>query len=182
MAQRFDRLDDRLSDFIRAQKLFFVGTATDDGRINVSPKGCDTLRLVDDNRLLWMNLTGSGNETAAHLQQSNRLTMMFCSFDEKPLILRLYGVAQIIHPRDSEWRQYIEQFPDFPNARQLIDFSFDLVQTSCGFGVPFYDYIGERDNMDKWVAAKGADAIRAYWAQKNQISLDGLPTHILDDE
>ncbi|MFK8018952.1 MAG: pyridoxamine 5'-phosphate oxidase family protein [Pseudomonadales bacterium] len=180
MAQKYPALNQEMTAFIAAQQLYFVGTAADEGRINVSPKGCDTLRVLSDNRIVWLNLTGSGNETAAHLLQNDRITMMFCSFAEKPLILRCYGSASISHPRDESWSELKALFPDFPTARQIVDMRIDLVQTSCGFGVPFYTYEGERDNMSKWASAKGEQGIKDYWAAKNQSSLDGLPTKILD--
>jgi hypothetical protein len=182
MAQRYDKLNDEQQAFIKQQQLFFVGTAASEGRINVSPKGGDTLRLLSANQLVWLNLTGSGNETSAHLQQCSRMTMMFCSFTAKPLILRLYGEANIIHPRDAAWQKHSELFPNYINSRQFIEFNFDLVQTSCGFGVPFYEHIGDRENMDKWVASKGEQGIKDYWKQKNQISLDGLPTNIVESD
>lgn len=182
MAQRYDQLNEAQTEFIHQQKLFFVGTAAAEGSINVSPKGCDTLRLLSANKLVWLNLTGSGNETAAHLQHSSRMTMMFCGFDKKPLILRLYGEAKVIHPRDEDWDLHAQRFPEFINSRQFVEFDFTLVQTSCGFGVPFYDYVGERENMDKWVASKGTEGIKDYWKLKNQTSLDGFATHILGDD
>lgn len=182
MAQRFERIENDHWAFIEQQKLYFVGTAADQGRINVSPKGCDTLKVLGSNRVIWLNLTGSGNETAAHILADGRLTLMFCSFDDKPLILRLYGQAQAVHPRDDNWQALRALFGDFPSARQIIDVEIKLVQTSCGFGVPFYDYAGERDNISKWVEAKGEQGIREYWALKNQTSLDGLPTDIIDGD
>ena len=182
MARRFPALSDELIAFIEHQKIFFVGTAANDGTINVSPKGFDSLRVLSPNRIVWLNITGSGNETAAHLAQNSRMTIMFCAFDGLPNILRLYGHAKAIHPRDSEWQEMEALFEPHPTARQYVDFNFDLVQTSCGFGVPLYDFKEERDNMPKWIASKGKEPIENYWRDRNQISLDGLPTHILDEE
>jgi hypothetical protein len=182
MAAQFPRLSDKLISFIEDQKLYFVATAAEQGRINLSPKGGDTLRVLSPNQLLWLNFTGSGNETAAHLRQTDRMSMMFCSFTEQPMILRCYGSARAIHPRDPEWEELSAKLPDHPSARQLVSFKIDLVQTSCGFGVPFYEYRGERDNMSKWLAEKSPDDIAAYWAKKNQVSLDGLPTGILEED
>jgi hypothetical protein len=127
MANRYPRLDAELVDFIRRQKLFFVATAAREGKVNVSPKGMDTLRVIDESRLIWLNLTGNGNETAAHLLDNNRMTLMFCSFDQAPLILRLYGEAETLHPRDPAWQELIEYFPHYPGARQI----FDLQSKSC---------------------------------------------------
>lgn len=182
MARRYEKLSDDLIQFIQDQKMFFVGTAANDGTINVSPKGWDSLRVKDANRVVWRNVTGSGNETAAHLAQNTRMTMMFCAFTGNPKILRLYGQAKAFHPRDKEFADLDKLFEPHPSSRQLVDFSIDLVQTSCGFGVPFYDYKEERDNMDKWLAAKEGEGIEDYWREKNQLSLDGLPTHIFEEE
>ncbi|MEQ8408331.1 MAG: pyridoxamine 5'-phosphate oxidase family protein [Gammaproteobacteria bacterium] len=182
MGKRFDQLNSDLINFIEHQKLFFVGTAADDGTINVSPKGFDALRVLSEQRIVWLNITGSGNETAAHLAQNNRMTMMFCAFDGQPKILRLYGKARAVHPRDPDWEELGALFTPHPTARQYVDFTIELVQTSCGFGVPFFDFKSERDNFDKWIASKGDEPIENYWRARNQISLDGLPTHILDEE
>lgn len=182
MGSRYESLRDDLIDFIKEQKLFFVGTAANDGTINVSPKGWDSLRVMDANRIVWRNVTGSGNETAAHLAQNSRMTMMFCAFTGKPKILRLYGEANAYHPRDPEFAELDCMFEPHPSSRQLVDFSIDLVQKSCGFGVPFFDYKEERDNMDKWLATKEDSDIKEYWANRNTVSLDGQPTYILEEE
>lgn len=176
MGKLYKQLTDDLAGFIQRQKLFFVGTAADDGRVNVSPKGMDTLRVVTEDRVVWLNLTGSSNETAAHLRENDRITLMFCAFEGDPLILRLYGHARIFHPRDAEWDSLITFFPAIPGARQIIDMSVDLVQTSCGFGVPFFEFKAERDQLEKWAEKKGPEGIRQYWEEKNRISLDGKPT------
>ena len=179
MGKLYKQLTDDLAGFIQRQKLFFVGTAADDGRVNVSPKGMDTLRVVTEDRVVWLNLTGSSNETAPHLRENDRITLMFCAFEGDPLILRLYGHARIFHPRDAEWDSLITLFPAIPGARQIIDMSIDLVQTSCGFGVPFFEFKAERDQLEKWAEKKGPEGIRQYWEEKNQISLDGKPTGIV---
>ena len=182
MAKRYEKLSDDLIEFINHQKIFFVGTAANDGTINVSPKGFDSLRVLGPNHIVWMNITGSGNETAAHLSQNNRMTMMFCAFDRSPKILRLYGKAEAVHPRDCRWTELEELFNPHPSARQYVDFSIELIQTSCGFGVPFYNFKEERDNMDKWLEVKGRGSIEDYWKEKNQVSLDRLPTHIIHEK
>lgn len=166
-------------NFIRRQKVFFVGTAACDGRVNVSPKGMDTLRVKGKNRVTWLNLTGSGNETAAHLLEKSRMTLMFCAFEEDPLILRLYGQAKAIHPQDDEWGVLIVDFQKFPGTRQIIDMDIELVQTSCGFGVPLFDFVDERDQLNQWAEQKGEKGIHQYWEEENQLSLDGKPTDIL---
>ncbi len=179
MAKQYEHINARWQDFIQAQKLFFVATAAREGRVNLSPKGMDTLRLVDENRVLWLNLTGSGNETAAHLQEHDRMTVMFCAFEGNPVILRLYGHAHAIHPSDPEWHTLVQYFPSIAGSRQIIDLKVDLVLTSCGMAVPFYAYQGERDELERWAEQKGKKGIEDYWEAHNQISLDGRETDIL---
>ena len=181
MGQRFNRIGDKHRTFIEAQKLFFVATAARDGHVNVSPKGLDSLRVLDEQTVVWLNGTGSGNETAAHLLDTPRMTLMFCAFEGNPLILRLYGEAVVYHPRDAEWDAYIGLFAPLASARQVFKLHIELVQTSCGFGVPLFDYEGDRELMHTWAARKGEDGIEAYWGEKNQLSLDGQPTRIFGD-
>jgi hypothetical protein len=179
MGQRYQELSDKHIEFIARQKLFFVGTATADSRVNVSPKGMDSLRVLGSRRVVWLNLTGSGNETSAHVQQSPRMTLMFCAFEGAPLILRLYGTAKVIHRNDREWNDLFALFKPLPGARQIFDVSLELVQTSCGMAVPVYDYMGDRELLSDWAVRKGDDGIRRYWEEKNQTSIDGIPTHIV---
>ncbi len=180
MAKQYPELTPEHQQFIAAQKLFFVATAAAAGRVNVSPKGMDSLRILAPNRVVWLGVTGSGNETAAHLRQVNRITLMFCAFEGDPKILRLYGSANALHPRDAQWQELAAHFPILPGARQIFDVAVDLVQTSCGMAVPFFDYIGEREQLNEWARKKGTDGIREYWNDKNRISLDGAPTGIVD--
>lgn len=182
MAQFYTEIQEHLKEFIRNQKIFFVGTAAPDGRVNVSPKGMDTLRVLGDNRLAWLNLTGSGNETAAHILETNRLTLMFCSFEEKPLILRLYGKAKAVHPRDSQWGELYSLFPKTPGARQIFDMDVETVQTSCGFAVPLFEFQGHRDTLKQWAENKGENGLQDYWEGRNQVSIDGKPTEIIVQE
>ena len=175
LGKRYDALNEDLAAFIRKQKIYFVATAASEGRVNLSPKGMDTLKVLDRNRALWLNLTGSGNETAAHVRENPRMTILFCSFEEAPLILRLYGEARMIRPEDPEWDALFAHFDPNPGARQIFDLSIDLVQTSCGFGVPYYSYAGERDTLKEWAERKGEKGIRKYWEEKNSTSLDGKP-------
>jgi hypothetical protein len=174
--QRHTVIDARLQKFIERQRLFFIATAAADGRVNLSPKGMDTLRVLDEQRVVWLNLTGSGNETAAHLRENDRITLMFCAFEGAPLILRLYGHARTHHPGEQGWERLIDRFPVTPGARQIIDVGVDLVQTSCGMGVPFLDYRGERDQLLQWAKKKGDSGIRRYWQERNRLSLDDKPT------
>lgn len=179
MAQKHSEISDTLKQFIEAQKIFFVATATADGHINLSPKGMDSLRVLGKNRVVWLNVTGSGNETAAHVQEAPRMTLMFCAFEGEPLILRLYGNAKVVHKNDPQWPLLFPLFKPLPGARQIFDLEVELVQTSCGFAVPFFNYLGEREKLNEWALKKGEDGIRDYWKAKNEISLDGKPTHIV---
>lgn len=180
MAQQFDALNDKLTAFIQQQKIYFVGTATKDSRVNVSPKGMDSLRVVSPNQVVWLNVTGSGNETSAHVQLQPRMTLMFCAFEGAPLILRLYGTAKVVHRKDPQWNELYRLFRPMPGVRQIFVLDIDLVQTSCGMAVPFFDYVEEREQLNEWAVKKGDDGIEQYWAQKNQTSLVGLPTHIVE--
>ncbi|MBC7920874.1 MAG: pyridoxamine 5'-phosphate oxidase family protein [Ferruginibacter sp.] len=176
MAKQFTSIEPPVKEFIEAQRIFFVGTATAEGRVNVSPKGMDTLRVLGSNRVLWLNLTGSGNETAAHLREHNRITLVFCAFEGKPNITRLYGTARVIHPKDESWTELIRWFPPLPGSRQVIDVTVDLVQTSCGMAVPFMDFQGERHELKEWAEKQGEEKVREYQERKNKLSLDGKPT------
>jgi len=144
LAKFYTELDEKLREFIESQKIFFVGTAPVEGRVNVSPKGMDSLRILNSSQLIWLNLTGSGNETAAHVLEQPRMTLMFCSFEGKPLILRVYGKARAIHARDEEWAEWSALFPEYPGARQIFLLDVDSAQTSCGFAVPNYQYQEDR--------------------------------------
>lgn len=177
MSKLYKHITPKLQQFIENQKLFFVATATADSRINLSPKGMDSLRVINGNRVIWLNVTGSGNETAAHVQENPRMTLMFTAFEDNPMILRLYGTAKAIHNEDAEWKLLFPLLPKIPGARQIFDLNVDLVQTSCGMAVPLYDYVGEREQLNTWAAKKGKEGLREYWEEKNSISLDGKPTH-----
>ena len=179
MAQQHPEITEKLQQFIAVQKMFFVGTAIADGRVNISPKGMDSLRVLGPKRVAWLNVTGSGNETAAHVQIDARMTVMFAAFEGNPMILRLYGQARVIHQGDSEWQELFALFNPLPGARQIFDLSVDLVQTSCGMAVPMFDYVADRNLLSDWAIKKGENGIREYWQQKNQQSLDGLPTNIV---
>jgi hypothetical protein len=180
MGKQTDALSEPLLAFIAAQKVFFVGTATADSRVNVSPKGMDSLRVLSNNRVIWLNLTGSGNETSAHVQHDPRMTLMFCAFEGAPLILRLYGAARVIHQKDPEWQGLFSHFKPLPGARQIFDLAIDLVQTSCGMGVPYLSTARERLMLAEWAIKKGDAGLRQYWEDKNQLSIDNIPTHIIE--
>jgi len=169
-------LNDNLVEFIKNQKIFFVGTAANEGTVNISPKGIDTFRVVSPSKILWLNLTGSGNETAAHLIKNDRMTILFCSFDETPLILRLYGKSKIYHTEDLEFKEFYDLFPKLPGARQIIEMEVELVQTSCGYAVPFMDFKTERNKLNKWAEDQGDELLEKYWEEKNNKSIDGFKT------
>ena len=181
MARFYPALEAKHRDFIAAQKLFFTATGTASSRLNLSPKGMDSLRVIADSRVAYLDLTGSGNETAAHLKHDGRMTLMWCSFDADPLILRLYGRGRAVRRQDAEWATLRPHFAVLPGERQLIVLDIESVQTSCGYAVPMYTYNGERDTLARWAEKKGPVGLIAYWREKNQVSIDGLPTHLLED-
>jgi hypothetical protein len=161
------------------QHIFFVSTAplSGEGRINLSPKGLDCFRVLSENQVGYMDLISSGNETSAHTLENGRITLMFCSFEGNPSILRLYGKGFTVLPNTAQWEQYAPHFKIYPSTRQLIIANIDLVQTSCGFGVPLFGYEGERDIHFEWAERKGETGLKDYLQEKNLISLDGLPTN-----
>ncbi|RED45944.1 pyridoxamine 5'-phosphate oxidase family protein [Seonamhaeicola aphaedonensis] len=180
MATFFKEVTPELKSFIEKQKVFFVATAASNGRINLSPKGLDTFRVMKGGKkLLWLNLTGSGNETAAHLLKNNRMTIMFCAFEGKPLILRLYGHAKIYHERDSEFHEYVDLFPVIAGTRQIIEMTVDSVQTSCGYAIPFMDFKEERLQLNHWAEKQGEERLKNYRIEKNSKSIDGFETNII---
>ena len=181
MGQRYSEISDKLKHFIENQKLFFVGTTTVDSRVNISPKGMDSLRVLDKNRVVWLNVTGSGNETSTHIQENPRMTIMLTAFEGNPMILRLYGDAKVVHKNDCEWEELFSLFNPIPGARQIFDLTVDLVQTSCGMAVPIYDYIEEREQLKNWAVKKGEEGLKEYWQEVNQVSLDGKPINIVSE-
>ena len=178
MAKFYDRLNDELTAFISEQKIFFTATAPSSGRINLSPKGIDTFRCIDANTVAYLDLTGSGNETAAHLHEDARITIMFCSFDENPLILRLYGQGEVISRQSNDYKNLHSLFPDTPGERQMILLKIESVQTSCGFGVPIYEFKQERETLINWAEKKGRSGVEQYQQENNLESIDGLPTKL----
>ena len=180
MGKLHDSIKPAHKDFIEHQHIFFVSTAplSADGRVNLSPKGLDCFRVLSDHRVGYMDLISSGNETSAHTLENGRITIMFCSFTGAPNILRLYGKGFTVLPGTKEWEEYAPHFKIYPSTRQLIIADIDLVQTSCGFGVPLFEYTGERDIHFEWAEKKGADGLMEYVKQNNLKSLDGLQTNL----
>lgn len=175
MAKFYDCITPKLREFIEEQMIFFTASATADSRINLSPKGIDTFRVIDENTVAYLDLTGSGNETAAHLKADGRLTIMFCSFGEKPLLLRLYGRGRLIFPRDPDWESWHAHFFTYPGERQIVVLDVNSLQTSCGFGVPVS--IGgfvKRDALEEYCENKGVEGLEEYRRRKNAVSIDGL--------
>lgn len=177
------RLTDRNIEFIERQPMFFVATAAADARVNVSPKGMDTLRVVDPNRIVWINLSGSGNETAAHVAVNGRMTLMWMSIDDQPLILRAYGSATVTHPRHDRWPELAASFGDLGGSRQIFEVDIDEVSSSCGSGVPIMSVEAQRGDaaLEPFYAAMADDELIDYWNRKNVESIDGLPTKIFED-
>ncbi len=181
MANWYPGLTPKLREFINQQPVFFTGTAPDQGRINVSPKGMDTLRIIDDNHVAYLDLTGSGSETAAHLRQNGRITIMFCSFSATPMIARLYGRGRIIRQGDPDWREYRERFPAMPGDRQIMVIMIESAMTSCGYGVPRMENVRERRTLLRYWEERDDKAKEDYWVAENYLSIDGIPTGVLDD-
>ena len=182
MAKTYPEIDPDMAAWIRAQPLFFVASAplSADGHVNVSPRGLDTLRVLGGRRIAYLDLTGSGNETAAHLAENGRITVMFCAFEGKPRILRLFGRGRVVRPGEGEWERLRVEFPpEMPGARQIVDIEVDRIQTSCGYGVPLMDYQGQRETLVDWANKKGPDGLAEYWEKKNSRSIDGLPAPAL---
>lgn len=180
MGIKTDKLNKSFRSFIEEQPMFFVATAAPEGRANVSPKGLDSLRILSDQKIAWLSLTGSGNETAAHMLQSPRMTLMFCAFKGDHLILRTYGNARVIHPRDPEWEEHYALFPNFAGARNIFVLDIDLVTTSCGSGVPEMSVVRNRGETDlePYYADMGPDKVQEFWRKKNLTSIDDYPTGI----
>ena len=180
MAKFFDSIFEQHKTFIEKQKMFFVSSAplSTEGHVNLSPKGIDSFRVLSPSRVAYMDIIGSGNETSAHILENGRITIMFCAFEGPPNILRLYGTGHTVLPGDAEWNELSLLFKLQLATRQIIVADVHKVQTSCGFSVPLYEYMGERDHAQKWAENKGFDGLELYKIEKNRISLDGLPTSL----
>ena len=180
MSKFFEEITPEIKAFIEKQKVFFVATAPREGHINLSPKGMDTFRVLDPHTAIYLDLTGSGNETAAHLLDNGRITIMFCSFDKAAMIMRLYGRGRAIHPGDRKWDGYLAKFALTPGVRQIMEISIARTMTSCGYAVPRMneDALEERETLRKYWEKEGADPAR-YQRKHNVLSIDGLPTGVV---
>jgi Pyridoxamine 5'-phosphate oxidase len=178
MGKQFTALLPVHEEFIAKQRIFFVGSAplSSEGHVNLSPKGYDSMRVLSPNRVAYLDMTGSGNETSAHIRENGRVTIMFCAFEGPPNILRLYGTGTVVLPGSLEWETLYPLFEPLPGARQIIMINFDKVQTSCGYSIPFMAYTGERETLQRWSVQQGEDGLKQYWQNKNTRSIDGLPT------
>ena len=183
MGKQFPHIDEAHREFILRQQVFFVASAAPQGRVNVSPKDVGSLRILGPNAVAYLDLTGSGNETAAHLCVNANLTFMFCAFAGAPMILRLYGRGRILHRRNREYAQLLTsefKSSEPPGTRQIVALDVDLVLTSCGYGVPLFEYAGERSTLMRWAEAKGEEKLEEYRKEKNAFSISGLPTGMFD--
>lgn len=177
MGKLYDAIDDSLAQFIHDQPIFFVGTAPLEagGHINLSPKGNNRVEVLDDRTVAYLDLTGSGVETIAHLRQNGRIVVMFCTFQGAPRIVRLHGRGEVFEKGAEGYAELAARFPDHPSARSVIKVTVDRLSDSCGYGVPLMTLLGERTQMDDWAAHKGPDGIAEYQATRNAASIDGLP-------
>ncbi|HET6326201.1 MAG TPA: pyridoxamine 5'-phosphate oxidase family protein [Planctomycetaceae bacterium] len=182
MAKFFTELNESHREFIAGQRIFFHSSAPNTGRINLSPKGLDTFRVLSDKRVGYLDLTGSECETAAHLAENGRLTIMFCSFEGNPLILRLYGTGRVVRPRDDEWDELHPLFPTLPGERQIVVLEIESIMTTCGFAVPLFDYRGNREQLTEFTCKMGDERMDNYRHERNQVSIDGLPTYLFEDQ
>jgi hypothetical protein len=177
MGKRFDEIDDGLRAFIESQKLFFVATAPagPDGHINLSPKGLDSLSILGPRQVAYLDYTGSGIETIAHLRENGRITIMFCAFEGAPRIVRLHGRGSIIEPQDPAFADLLPQFDPLPGVRAIIRMEVERISDSCGYGVPLYRYEGDRTQLTAWADRKGPEGLAEYRRKHNAASIDGLP-------
>ncbi len=169
-------------EFIKKQKMFFVATAPKDGKINLSPKGLDdTFKIINNNKILWLNYFGSGNETATHLLEDKRMTIMFCAFENEPNILRLYCKAKSIQEKDSSWDKYLSHFENTNGARQVFEVTIEYVNNSCGMGVPLYEFKTQREDLTKLYSNMSKEEQIEYMKRKNQFSFDGKASQLFEN-
>ena len=182
MGKVYDSVSAELQEWLRQQKVFFVSTAplTRDGHINCSPKGGDTFRVLGEREVAYLDLTGSGIETVAHLQENGRIVIMFCAFSGPPKIVRLHGTAKVVYPNSSRFAELGRHFTEHPATRAIILVTLTRISDSCGYGVPVLDFVADRDALDKWSEKKGPEGLRAYRATKNHNSIDGIPGYAAD--
>jgi pyridoxamine 5'-phosphate oxidase-like protein len=184
MGEQFPRLDAKHREFIGLQRVFFTASAAPNARVNVSPRGAEAFAVLDDETVVYLDRTGSGNETAAHLKADGRLTIMFCAFEGPAKILRLYGRGEVLRRGSTAYAELLTSAfagEEPIGARQMIRLHIDLVKTSCGWGMPVYTYRGGRPSLDNWAAFQGEEGLEAYRREVNAVSMDGLSTGLLED-
>lgn len=185
MGKLFTSIEPAHRAFIEKQHIFFTASAAASGRVNLSPKDVAALRVLTANCVAYLDLTGSGNETAAHLRLDGRLTLMFCAFEGAPLVMRLYGRGRVLGRGSAEYAELLQSAfagVERPGSRQIVVLDVESVGTSCGYGVPRFDYVGERDTLTRWAEAKGEHELHEYWRRKNTVSIDGFPTGMPESE
>ena len=177
MGRELERITPELTEFLEAQPLFFVATAPEstNHHVNVSPKGLDSFRVLDDHTVAYLDLHGSGIETVAHVRENGRITLMFCAFDGRPQIIRLQGRGRVILVTDPEVEPYLERLPSTPGARSVIVVDVSRISSSCGFAVPLMEFVGERTQLTDWAVKHGEDGLAEYREKKNTTSISGLP-------
>lgn len=178
MAEFFPALTREHRAFIAKQAVFFVATTAADVRINLSPKGMDSFRVLDERTVAYLDVAGSGNETNAHLLADGRITIMFCAFDQPALIFRIYGRGRAVLPQDAEWRALHARFEPLPGTRQIFVIAIEQVQTSCGWGVPQMELVRERPTLRKYGEKFTPEQMLGYWQGAEATSIDGLPTRL----
>jgi len=184
MAEQFPSLEASHREFIARQRIFFAASAAPGARVNLSPRGTDAFAVIDEHTVAYLDRTGSGNETAAHLKADGRLTIMLCAFEGPPNIMRLFGRGEVLHRGSPAYRELLESAfggAEPIGARQIVRLHVDLVQTSCGYGTPLFAYRGERPSLENWARSKGEEGLEAYRREENMVSIDGLPTGLLDE-
>jgi Pyridoxamine 5'-phosphate oxidase len=180
LADFFDHITEKHADFIADQPMFFTATAAEGARINLSPKGMDCFRVLSPTLCGYLDVTGSGNETSAHLKHDGRITLMFNSFTRNAMIYRIYGRGRVVRKGSNEYAQLVGEFTELPGARQIILIGVESTQTSCGYAVPEMELKSERQTLKKWAEKKGADGVRLYQTDRNTVSIDGLDTGLND--
>ena len=177
MGKVYDTIDESIVEFIQRQQMFFVATAplSGDGHVNLSPKGLDSLRILDEQTVAYADLTGSGIETVAHVRENRRIVVMFCEFEGPPKIIRLHGRGEVIEPQHVDFKRLRTLFPERNGLRCFIRIHCDRISDSCGFGVPRYDFKDHRPQLIAWAERKGADGVVKYQQEVNATSVDGLP-------
>lgn len=184
MGKLYEQIDENLAAWIAAQPVFFVGTAplAAKGHLNVSPKGLDTLRILGPHRVAYLDLTGSGAETIAHLRENGRIVLMFCAFGGPPKIVRLHGIGSVVAATSPEWPELAARFPSFEGVRAIMDIEVTRISDACGYGVPTFAESEQREALPRWAHTRGREGLRIYRREKNARSIDGLPAYDADND